>query len=192
MKKILVAFLAVLVAVGYSHANGIEPASPVGMSIVKSGHVVKLFYRGEKSGKVKVSIYNHEGRKVFTEVMSNTEHFMRPYNFSLLPEGTYRIELADESGSWAKTVNYTSTKPRLFAHLTRLNDLGDKYMLAVPGSASNELTIRIYDERQKLVFEETQAVEGNFARLYNLSEVPGTHTFEIWDANGQINRLSKK
>ena len=84
MKKIL-SLVLVVIAIGHMNAKGIEPNSPLGTSIIKKGALVKLFYRGEHSGKVKVTIYDENGTVVFKEVVENHEHFMRPYNFSSLP-----------------------------------------------------------------------------------------------------------
>jgi len=193
MKKILSLVVVALVAVGYAHANGTSPKSPVGMSVVKSGDLVKLFYRGEKTGKVKVSIYNDKGQKVFVETMRKTEHFMRPYNFSSLPEGDYTIEIADEQGVRSGKVShsFSSVPGRRFAHLTRLSAPESKYLLAVPNATSDELTVRIFDEQNNLLYQETEIVDGNFAKLYNLDKATANPTFEIRDDNGNINRLSK-
>src|SRR5689334_12678949 len=97
MKKIL-SLVVVLIAIGQVSAKGIEPKSPVGISVIKQGAIVKLFYRGEQSGKVKVTIFNEKGDVIYREILANTEQFMRPYNFSSLPEGAYTIELRDDQG----------------------------------------------------------------------------------------------
>lgn len=193
MKKILSLVVVALIAVGYAHASTVAPESPVGMSVVKSGDVFKLFYRGEKAGTVKVTIYNAKGQTVFSEVMRKTEHFMRPYNFASLPAGVYVIEISDEDGVRSRKVNHFPSAYKgntTFAHLTRLRDAG-KYMLAVPYRGSDALTVKIYNERNQLLYIETETVNGNFAKLYDLSKVGGNHTFEISDDQGHVNRLSK-
>ena len=191
MKKIFFLVVA-LMAVGFVHANGTSPESPVGMSVIKSGDVVKLFYRGEKSGKVKVTIYNDDGQKVFVEVMRNIEEFMRPYNFSSLPEGNYTIEIADSQGTRSQSVKHSLYVPeeKTFAHLTRLG-AEPRYMLAVPNAGSDVLTVRIFDGRDNLLYQGTEVVDGTFAKVYNLDKIGGSHTFEIIDREGNINRLSK-
>lgn len=190
MKKIL-AVVFVLIAVGYVNAKGIKPKSPVGMSVLKNGSIVKLFYRGEQPGKVKVKIYNEDGQAIFSETMKNTEDFMRPYNFSALPEGEYLIELSDENGTRTQKVSHKKIGIKRLAHLTRLDNQGGKYLLAVPNVGRDELTVRIYDETMRMVYEETQAIDGHFARVYNLDRINGEHTFEIKDGDGRVNRLFK-
>lgn len=190
MKKIL-AVVLVLIVVGHVNAMEVEPKSPLGMSIIKNGALVKLFYRGEQSGKVKVTIYNEKGDVVFTETMKDTEQFMRPYNFKGLPYGEYTIELSDESGTRFTKVSHKFVKESRIAHVTRLNPDENRYMLAVPNAGKDALTVRIYDQLSRLVFEERQSIQGDFAKVYNLNGIAGDHTFEVVDQRGKSSRVTK-
>jgi hypothetical protein len=191
MKKIL-SLVLVLIAIGHINAKGIEPNSPLGTSVIKKGALVKLFYRGEHSGKVKVTIYDENGSAVFKEVMQNREHFMRPYNFSSLPSGEYTIEIVDDQGTRTEKVEHAGvSKKKRPANLWRLNPDSNKYMLSVPRNGSDELVVKIYDERNSVIYEERAQVSGDFAKVYDLSQVKGAHTFEIRDNNGGVRRLSK-
>lgn len=191
MKKIL-AVVLVLIVIGHVNAMEVEPNSPLGMSVIKNGALVKLFYRGEQSGKVKVTIYNEQGDIVFTETMQDMEQFMRPYNFKALAYGEYTIELSDESGIRFKKVPHYLVKesPRP-AHVTHLRSGENRYMLAVPNTGKDALTVRIYAENSRLVFEEKQAIRGDFAKVYNLNAIEGDYTFEIVDRDGRSNRITK-
>jgi hypothetical protein len=106
MKKITLVFVLSLMAVGFVNANGTNPESPLGMSVIKYKNIIKVFYRGEHAGKVKVAIFNAHGRMVHKETLKNTENFMRPYNFSFLPAGDYTIELSDAKGTRSQKVTY--------------------------------------------------------------------------------------
>jgi len=189
MKKIL-ALVFALAAIGYVNAKGIDPKSPVRISVVKQGNVVKLFYRGAQSGKVKVSIYNEKGFEVFTETMRNKEHFMRPYNFVSLPEGNYTIELSDSNGKRFQNVRHSLSSGKRVARLHRLNNEQNKYMLSVPNSGTDALTVKIFDESNTLLYEGTEVVNGDFAKLYNLERIHGEPVFEIIDQSGKANRLT--
>lgn len=191
MKKILAVVLVVIV-MGHVNAMEVEPNSPLGMSVIKNGALVKLFYRGEHTGKVKVTIYNEHGDVVFTETMQEMEQFMRPYNFKALPYGEYTIELADESGTRFKKVahDFVKASPRV-AHVTHLRSGENRYMLAVPNTGKDAITVRIYAENSRLVFEEKHAIRGDFAKVYNLNAIEGDYTFEIIDRDGRSNRITK-
>jgi hypothetical protein len=190
MKKIL-SLVIVLIVIGQVSAKDVEPKSPQGISVIKHGALVKLFYRGEHSGKVKVTIYDESGTVVFTETMRNTEHFMRPYNFEPLPTGDYTIELTDAQGKRSQKVHHQPADNKRIAHLTRLSDHENRYMLAIPNDGSDEIRVRIYDEDNTLLYEEEEAINGNFAKVYSLNGVGGEHVFDITDKSGKGNRLSK-
>ena len=190
MKKIL-SLVLVLIMIAQANANHVDPKSPVGMSVLKSGTIVKLFYRGEHSSKVKVTIYNEKGNVVFKEVLQQTEHFMRPYNFAALPDGEYTIEINDESGRRFQRVAYAKPREERVAHLTRLNKRGNRYMLTVRNSGKDALTVRIFDQQNTVIFQETQKVQGDFAKVYDLNGVIGGAIFEVVDKKGNTTRLTK-
>jgi hypothetical protein len=119
MKKITLVFVFAFMAVSLVNANDVNPKSPVGMSVLKYKNIVKVFYRGEQTGKVKVNIYNEQGKLVFNEILRNTENFMRPYNFSFLPAGEYTIELSDTQGTHAQKVTYTVADDKGIVRLNR-------------------------------------------------------------------------
>jgi hypothetical protein len=190
MKKIL-SLVVALIAIGQVSAKGIEPKSPVGISVLKQGAVVKLFYRGEQSGKVKVTIFNERGDVIYREILANTDQFMRPYNFSSLPQGEYTIELKDEQGRRVLQVNHKFSQEKRTAHLTRLNDHENKFMLAVPNEGPDDLQIRIMDENNAVLYQETEHIEGDFAKVYQFRHVTGPHVFEVSDKMGRVSRLVK-
>ena len=187
MKKILSVVL-VLIAISQVNANEIKSESPLGMSVIKKGALVKLFYRGEQSGKVKVTIYNQKGTVVFREVMQDTDQFMRPYNFASLPHGEYTIEVSDGTGKRHQKVSYLRESKRI-AHLTRLNKVENRYMLAVPNTGKDVITVRIFDQSNRMLLEETQSIQGDFAKVYNLNAVGSLSTFEIVNGQGKSNRF---
>lgn len=192
MKKIL-SLVIVLIAIAQVgvYAKETKPDSPIGVSVIKHGAIVKLFYRGEQAGTVKITIYSENGHIVFRERMENTENFMRPYNFTSLPEGNYTIELADEKGKRVEHVNHSTPQIKRVAHLSRLHNEDNTYLLAVPNQGEDALTVKIYDEHNKILYQETESISGNFAKLYTLTHSQGQHTFEIKDKSGKGNRLTK-
>jgi hypothetical protein len=190
MKKILT-LVILAIAVGQVNATRIDPKTPVGISVLKLGNVCKLFYRAEQRGDVHVSIYNQKGSVVFSEVIRKTDNFMRPYNFSALPHGTYTIELNDGQRTRSEKVEHRISPGRRVATLLRVNKDDNRYLLAIPNKGHDVLTIRIFDERNTLLFEGREAVDGDFAKVYNLSGVRGTPMFEVADREGRISRLVK-
>lgn len=195
MKRIIVLVFAVF-AIVHVHAKEfspiVKPDGPVGVSVLKKGSVIQLFYRGEERGRVKVTIYNEDGRLVYSEVIRNIEEFMRPYNFSKMPEGVYAIEVEGENGKTFRTVEHRTKSEQRVAHLTQMKDMPNRYVLLVPNKGHDVLTIRILDEENHLLYKEVKAVEGDFAGLYKLERANGHPTFEVTDSQGRKVRLSRK
>jgi hypothetical protein len=196
MKKFLsLSFLAMVIAIGHVQANSGGPESQVGMSVIKSGSLVRLYYRAEQSGNVKVAIYNDRNQFVFGETIRNTEQFMRPYNFSFLPEGNYTIELSGGNSKYTEKVKHSfssnDTSIKLPARLARVSSGGNRYLLMVPNKGHNALTVKIFDERNNLLYNRTETIHDDFAKVYNLGRFTGNHTFEIVDSNGGFNRLAQ-
>lgn len=63
-------------------------------------------------------------------------------------------------------------------------------MPSVPNSGTGALTVKIFDERNTLLYEGTEVIDGNFAKLYNLNKIDGEPIFEISDQNGNANAFN--
>lgn len=191
MKKFLTIFFVLTAVCGGVQANEIDnPKAAAGMAVMKSGSVIKLFYKGTVSGDVKVSIYSEKGEKVFTETIRNIENFVRPYNFSTLPEGAYTIELKGADGRQLQKVNYSKGKIEKLMNLMHLTGSENKYVLTVANKGSEKLKVRIYDEKNNLLYNETEVIQGDFAKIYNLNKVSGRFLFEVTDQNGVTKSLT--
>lgn len=188
MKKILILVL-VAVAVGQANANGVDPKAPLGMSVIKSGNICKLFYRGEVAGDIEVTIYNESGRAVFSEVIRNKDNFMRPYNLSTLPEGNYTITLNDGLTTRVEKISHFNKKDARAVRLIKVNNTEHKYLLAVPNAGKDVLTITVFDENNSTVYKGTESVQGDFARIYNLKG-NGRFIFQVSDRQGRTSSVS--
>ncbi len=190
MKKIL-SLVVALIVISCVNASGMERHSPLGMSVIKNGSVVKVFYRGEQSGKVRVTIYNEDGDAVFMETMRDIVNFMRPYNFSRLPKGDYTIEVNDETGTRTEKITYGTERAGTIAHVTCLDKDQNRYMLSVVNKGYNTLRVNIYDRYNKLLYADVEEVKGNFAKVYDFDHLEGQHVFEVIDGRGNVARLVK-
>jgi hypothetical protein len=187
-------FLTILVLTamcGAVNANEIDnPKASVGMAIMKTGSVIKLFYQGSVAADVKVSIFDAKGERVFRETFRNIENFVRPYNFSSLKEGEYTIELEGADGRQLQKVNYSKGKIEKLMHLVRLAGAENKYVLTVANKGSEKLQVKIYDGENSLIYNETESFQGDFAKIYNLNKVGEKFLFEVTDQNGVSKSLT--
>lgn len=185
MKKILTLLILLIVISGVNANSMVEPVSPVGMAVVKTGNIFKVYYKGEKAGTVKVFIYNAKGNVVFVETLRKTGSFMRPYNFTSLPEGDYRIVLTDKQGKRTEKVTHTLFSLDEVAFLRQVNKIENRYLLTVLNQGKHPLTVKIYNKDYNLVYQYREMMDDNFVKIYNLNDVPGACTFEITHPTGK-------
>ncbi len=179
-------FAAALITISTAFAGIDNPeAAATGMAIMKQGTMIKLFYKGTKTSDVKVAIYNASDKMVFSETIRKVDGFVRPYNFSSLAEGEYSIVLTDESGRQVERVNYSLGKIEKLANVMHIaGGEQNKYMLTVSNKGKDAITVKIYDEKGSLVYNQTEQVDGDYARIYNLEKYAGALTFEVSDSHG--------
>src|SRR4051812_35746242 len=75
------------------------PANSLEVVSVKGTEVFKVIYQSQRSGKVKLNIYNTASELVFSESFRNTEGFVIPVSLAALNAGEYTVELVDRTGT---------------------------------------------------------------------------------------------
>lgn len=191
MNKTLSFLTALLVVTSTAFATTPdEPAS--GISVLRRGELIKLLYKGEKQSDVKVYILNQDNEVIFSEKIKATDGFIRPYNFSNLPEGNYSFELVDNAGRHEiEHVNYKLEPRKKVMHVVRVGGTTDKFVLSVPNSGQAMLSINIYDDRGRVMHTEHEQINGDFAKVYNIKDHAGKVTFEVVDNKGKRNSFTK-
>lgn len=193
MKKTLSIFVALMImsaAVFARRADKpVTPKETTGMAVVQSGTTVKLFYKSEKASKVRVTIYDDHNNVVLTDNIKKMDGFVRPYNFSSLPEGDYTIEVADESGKQVSRVDYHKTKFKKIAHLIKIQN-SSKYMLMLSNRGEDVVNVRILDDARNVVYEGSETISDDFSKVFDLEKLNGEFSFEITDKSGTILSLT--
>lgn len=190
MKKTLVitALLTVLSSAVFA-SEGESTTAKASTEVRKSEtQVFNLVYKGATSERVDVRIVDENDNILFSESIKNLNAFARPYNLSQLPEGTYTIKVTDSNGTKVHEIhNYKNPakvveKSLHFVRLTKVTD--GKYQLTIGNQGVNDAQIEIYDNNQNLLYRNTELLNGNYAKVYNLQQVDAkTVSIEI---NGQI------
>ena len=192
MKKSLSFLVVLLTVASMTYANsGDNPST--NMAVLKNGTSVKLLYKGAEQNDVKILIFNENDRVVFSEKIKNTDGFVRPYNFSKLPEGNYRIQIIDNAGSKTEQVAYNGENQinrNKLIHVARISGTAGKFVLSVPNQQKETLTVTIYGDNNVL-YSENEIVTGDFARIYNLKNYSGQVTFKVTDSKGLSNSLTR-
>lgn len=187
MKKIITVVLVGVLVSSLTYAGGRDagPKSVSGMAVVKrDASSYKIIYKSEEASDVKVQIFDAKSKLVFSETIKHSDGFSRPYNFGNLAEGAYTFKLDNGTNWLTETVDYhvQAAKAEKLAHITRLET--GKYLLSVIGRGEDRIKVSILDEQGSVIHKDSQAVYGDFAQVYDLSQVKGPFSFEITDKSG--------
>lgn len=192
MKKIAFLFVCVLVSsLTFAGGPGDNPKkNSSSMAVVKRDESsFNLIYKSELEASVNVQIFNEDKALVFTEMISKSNGFVRPYNFASLSEGDYTIKLDNGANSLSETVHYSTVSHEKQAQLIQMRN--GKYLLTVPGQGQDVISIEVLNAIGEKVYSENIAVEGNFAKVFDLRMMNGDFAFEIRDQHGASKTLWK-
>ena len=171
-------FLIMILFPGYLLAGGVDGVDPAKSSKLvanPSQPVVKLFYQGEKKGKVTIRIFDAENVLVHTDKIYNKNGFVRPYNFKELVAGKYRFEITDCEGMAEKVLEYKLQAPTenkiIRARLNPVEKNENKLKLDVLGVINEAVFVRIFNDNKNEIFSETIDIQQSFSRVYNLENL---------------------
>lgn len=154
------------------------------------GNVFTLHYLNPSNGSVKVSILDRNNEVVFSELITESGSFTRPYNFSQLAKGEYKIIVQDKSGKQEQVVKYGLNESKSYIKIAEMNKEESRYVLNIGTSGEETVTVRIYDNANGLVHEQEIEVNGNYGLIYNLSKVRSSQKsivmFEVSTSAGQV------
>lgn len=196
MKK-TIGFLTVLMIISsVVFARRIDnPGSASGVAVIKNGTTFKLYYKNAEHSNVKISIRDAANNIVFSETLHNVNGFVRPYNFSTLSTGNYTIEVTDKTNTHTEAITIerketpaVGTSARLF----KVPGEKEKYLLTFANQASDDISVRILDSSNDVIYSEAASIEGNFAKVYNLQKYSGKFTFEVTNGQGKVESVSYK
>lgn len=193
MKKTLSVLVVLMVVSSVVFARRMDNpgTSSSSAAVVKTGNTFKLYYKGSEQDDVKVSIHDASGRIVFSETIKDIEGFVRPYNFAHLPEGDYSIKVTDRSGRQIQKISYKHEKAEPLAHLLKVSGSNAKYLLTVSNQADGDVTVKIYDGSNNIIYNKKEPASKEFAKIYNLEGIAGQFTFEVTDQKGTYTSLHR-
>lgn len=181
MKSLFFALLVAVSTTAFGFVND-EPAMTV--VSLKGSEVFKVIYKGTSTGKVRMNIVDQRGNVIHAETFAGLNGFILPVNFGGLESGTYTIELIDNAGKHRESVTYKPTHELKSVHVSRLINEHGKFLLAVANAQSEPIRVRIFDQEQRLIYNDSKVLTGDFAQVYKLENAYSRYTFEVSDANG--------
>ena len=192
MKKTFSVLVVLMVVSSVVFARRLDkPGDSPSATVVKIGSTFKLYYKGPQQADVRVSIRDAGDHLLFSETIRKSDGFVRPYNFSNLPEGEYTFQITDKNGHQIEKISYTHEKRETFTHLLKVSGSEAKYLLTVSNQGAGGVTVKIYDDSNKVIYNKIEDASKDFAKIYNLQGIPGRFTFEVTDAKGTSTSLHR-
>jgi len=149
--------------------------------------VYKAAYHNPEASRLKFNIFNAAGNKVYSEAL-NVNGFVRDINFKGMKDGEYTLEISDNTGTYVQKVTYVRASPATI-HVAKIAKGENKYLLSVANDESAEISVRILDGDNNLVYTQSLAVNGSVGLVYDLASVQGSPTFEVTDSNGAFRTI---
>lgn len=185
-RSLLIALIAMVATTVTALANNEPTKTGLAVVQVKDGAVFKVIYKGNYTGRVKISLYNESRELVFRETFHDTDGFIFPLNFTGLPFGVYTIEVIDAEGKKVETFAYRPQRNVKFVHASRLANEQGKILLAIINNGEEKINVRILDAFQNILFDESKVINGNFAQIYKVAQTGGAYSIEVSDSIGKL------
>jgi len=152
---------------------------------------VAVSYSATSNGPVIVKITDSEERLVMRDKINKEGAFVKRYDLNALPEGTYQVEVIDESGV-IRTESFDTFVAEVPAVFSRVSKLGDtKYRLLVSNLKSKEVLVTIYDDEHLIHTERIDNPQG-LHKVYDISKPSGIITFKVSTASGFESYVSSR
>lgn len=163
-----------------------------GMTVVsvKGSEVFKVIYKGSVEGKIRLNILDEQGNKIYSESFSGVGGFILPVNFKGLRAGNYTIEIVHNAGIYQEEVSYKPVADSKNIHVSNLRRENGKYLLTITGANNEAINVKIYDEEQRVVYNETKTLSGDFAQVYRIENPRGRYSFQVSDADGKTRHFT--
>ncbi|MDJ1472617.1 hypothetical protein QNI19_33810 [Cytophagaceae bacterium DM2B3-1] len=188
MKTSILTFaLGLVLSANVFAADDLESASTASINTTNRVSVYNLVYASAKTGLVTVSIKNQDGQVVLQEqIFNDKKGFIRPYNFSTMPEGSYTLEVKDAAGKSELSLAYSNVAVNAVrkAEIKALES--NKYQLRLVGNTADAVEVSIYDQFGSTIHSESLSQKGSFTRIYDLSKLKNAKGAIEVRANGKV------
>lgn len=170
LAKLMVATMMVLAAnpILAMEDNSLETL--VSVKALEPGKVQVAYY-GKSPEKIHISIYNEKEKAVFKETVKSKKGVKIPYNLKELPYGEYKFKVrVDDEITVHKVKHEAPLYPgNVKIQATAFGDGKIKMMITGPGH--KEFKLRIYDDHNRLLFQQDVDQNENYGKVFNLKQL---------------------
>jgi hypothetical protein len=181
VKNFAMAALVTVIGAGWASAQGISTSETEanrskadGIQVIKGIDArYKLIYPIKKTEHVRIEIYDKKSQLLFSERVENRDGFMKSYDFSNLPDGTYKIKISSRSNLVTKNIYHRYPQHDIDFYVEK-NPEEKSFRLVVKGVKKNPVYVDFLNTDYSTLFEDIVEVGKSFSRVYKFEEeLPG-------------------
>ena len=122
------------------------------------------------------------------DYIANESRFVRPYNFSEMPFGTYTLRITEAQETITKQIYHgaqtlVEAQKSGVAKVSVVAKEAQKFELSVLGNNNGPVQLTIYNESDKIIFEDNIQETGSYRKQYDLSKLMiGRYSFDVQSA----------
>ena len=145
---------------------------------------------GEKQALIRVAnlsdasvavlkIKDEDGTTLHREVITN-QTYMKRYNFSSLPTGTYQVEVKTQNGISTEVFQITDGQKTPVYFKPAIQVEPDMVKVAFMNRVSSPVSLRLYAEDGEVLYEESVASQDTYSKGLNVSQLqPGRYSVSL-------------
>lgn len=116
-------------------------------------------------------IKDQQGYVLHREVLGGEDAYMKKYDFSSLPSGEYTVEVRTKSGSTEETFSLTDGRARAMYFKPAIKVEPQKVSVIFQNRIDSPVSLKLFDQRGKVLYEEQVASQEKFAKGLDLSKL---------------------
>lgn len=187
MKKFLIFVMAIATTVSSITPTNARPTDRiytlsgtiVKFSAAENAKAVTVSINGIENDVIKITLEGFNGEVFYEEAVSKTPRYLKKLMLSDLETGIYKLVVRKNFTKTIQPFELTETGVNMNA-----SELSEKLLPVVRqngkmvdvnylSSSNTDVTVRIYDNEGKLVFEDTKSKVTAFSKRFDLSKLTG-------------------
>lgn len=149
-----------------SHATT-TASSRVRLDFIPATDHYQLTYAGPVAEQVTLELFDNQGNLLDRQQIQSTNSFTKYYNVAYLPEGSYTFNVRSKTFRYEEEVEYKPIQPSISLLSA---DSPEKCKLVMNNFKKGPLFVRVYDDQERLLFENTVVAKGTIAQVYDLKQ----------------------
>ncbi len=156
------------------------------VKVTSDSKVISVNLGDVKNDEISIRIEDANGNELVSEKVKGSQNFAKKYNVSKLEDGNYNMIIAKQTLRTVQPFKIVDNKVIVLAtekkekFLPLLSQEGDKLNVNVLLGNYSNITVTLYDNEGRKVFDEKNYVVLNLHKRYDLSKLPqGIYVAEV-------------